>query len=158
MNSTAPRFNIFGEFGEKPDFSRFYLHRPNPGQDLCEIPIARLLGSRVLLDRVSPEANKIGRFFFIDTYQAGSVMFKVLAVGNGEWRPVGKKKRMAWIEPEVQPGDVCVSHHFFRASEHPDWYQPVYLDDPGGLGRVALDCRFAELAWNPKQKEQNEST
>jgi hypothetical protein len=125
--------------------SRFYVDRPAPGQDLSKIPIGRLLGCRVLLDRIDQERTKIGRFFMADTYQHGSCTFKVLAAGPGEWVRGQKKGSSIWIEPEVKPGDICLSYHFFRSNEHPGWHQPQWLDDSAGRGRVSLDCRFVEL-------------
>src|SRR5208337_760315 len=89
------------------DYSRFYVERPLPEQPLSELGIARLVGCRVLIDRIGQEETKIGRFWIKDCYGHGSITFKVLAVGPGEWVLKGKKgkRRQVWIEPCMVPGD-----------------------------------------------------
>ena len=60
----------------------------------------RILGCRVLLLRIEENITHSGRFLLPDTYQHGSVMYRVLAVGPGEWVKIGKKQ--VFVKPEVQ--------------------------------------------------------
>jgi co-chaperonin GroES (HSP10) len=144
----------------RPDFSpvkpesRFYVNIPSEqGEDLSKEPVARLLGCRVLLlraikgDRQGQAISSIPGFILPDTYQHGYNTFTCLAVGPGEW--VKCKKKRLWIEPEVRPGDYCVSQHWTQTTMHPHWHPPVYLDEVDGRGRVILDCRFVEFVFNP---------
>jgi hypothetical protein len=126
-----------------------------PGQPLSEIPVARLLGCRVLLDRLDQDNNKIGHIFLADAYHHGSITFKCLATGPGEWVRGRKKGSRVWIEPEHKPGDICFCHAFFRAGDHPEYHQPVWLDDAGGRGRVCLDCRFVEYVQTQQETANN---
>lgn len=107
----------------------------------------RLLGCRVLLLRIEENMTHSGRFLLPDTYQHGSVMFRVLAVGPGEFVNRGKKR--VWIQPEVAPGHCVISRHWTQTNEPrtKTWHAPVFLDDQGGSGRVIVDTRFCECKW-----------
>lgn len=130
-----------------PNPARFYVERPGPDADLSQQRIGQLLGNTVLLDRIGNEQNRIGSFWMVDSYQLGSILFKVLAVGpGGKVKHFFKPKKFKWnfLQPECAPGDVVVSRHFDNASQHPTWVQPRYLDTADGRGRVILDARFIE--------------
>jgi co-chaperonin GroES (HSP10) len=103
------------------------------------------LGNRVLLLRLEEEeiVNSSG-LVIPDTWKHGSVVHKVLSVGPGGWVWNVKKKKRRWETPQVMPGDVVISTHFFSASEHPNWKEPVYLDYADGRGRVLVDSRFIQ--------------
>ena len=104
----------------------------------------RPLGNRVMLERVETAVTRSG-FVLHDHWQFGSVIHTVLAVGPGGWVWNKKRTKRHWITPTVQPGETVISFHGTRASEHPDWRQPVYLDHSDGRGRVIVDSRFIEL-------------
>jgi co-chaperonin GroES (HSP10) len=107
----------------------------------------RILGCRVLLVRIEENWTHSGRFLLPDTYQHGSVQFRVLAVGPGEWVKIGKKR--IWIPVEVAPGDCVISRHWVQAQDprNATWHQPQFLDNVDGSGRVIVDTRFCELLW-----------
>jgi co-chaperonin GroES (HSP10) len=116
----------------------------------------RLLGCRVLLQRMEENITHSGRFLLPDTYKHGSVMFLVLAIGPGEWvhKKTGKfvgesRKYHLWIKPQVKPGDCVVSRHWLQAEDPrcKTWHKPEYLDNCDGSGRVIVDCRFLEVSW-----------
>lgn len=113
----------------------------------------RILGCRVLLVRIEENITHSGRFVLPDTYKHGSVMFRVLAVGPGEFVKQGKKR--LWIQPEVTPGDCVVSRHWTQSNEPrtETWHAPQYLDDCGGAGRVIVDVRFCEISWPATNKQ-----
>ena len=113
------------------------------------LPI-RILGNRVLLQRIEDGLSK-GGIVAPDFWKHGSTMHKVLAVGPGGWAWNRKKNKRHWECPPVQPGDTVLSFHATRASEHPNWKEPVYLDHADGRGRVVVDSRFIELAFNQQE-------
>jgi co-chaperonin GroES (HSP10) len=134
-----------------PGFDR-EAHMPHLDRAPTQYPPfkGRLLGCRVLLLRIEENITASGRFVLPDTYQHGSVMYKVLAVGLGEW--VKERKKRRWIAPQVEPGECVVSRHWVQAQDpgKASWHSPQYLDDQGGAGRCIVDSRFLELTWNPK--------
>ena len=129
--------------------ARFYMTVPTGGVQPEGAPVARLLGNRVLLLRIlrgdgGMQRSDVG-LYMPDTYQKGYNTFKVLAVGPG--RLEKRREKMVWVQPEVEPGDFCISNHWAGASEHPEWHQPVWLDAYDGSGRVILDARFINSVW-----------
>lgn len=109
----------------------------------------RILGCRVLLLRIEENITASGRFLLPDTYQHGSVMFRVLAVGPGEQVWNKRKRIRIWVPVEVNPGDCVISRHWTQSGEPrtQTWHVPHFLDDVSGRGRVIVDSRFCELKY-----------
>lgn len=126
-------------------------------------PLITPTGNHVLLSRIEATEHEIEmpdgtkKFLALHrTYATGgnaSVIFRVLAVGPGGYVKGPRKLggwQWVWCQPEVEPGDLCVSFHFYQQEEGGP--QCHFLDNVDGTGRCIVDCRVILIKWKPTKQ------
>lgn len=75
----------------------------------------KLLGNRVHLEPLPPQALSPGGILLVQSYQDDQMRYRVLAVGPGR-----KLKDGSILPPEVQPGDHVLAPLYFDHVLMPD--------------------------------------